>query len=438
MQLHAFQADKGDCLLLESKDGKNRMLIDGGIGRAYKEHVAPALGKLRSQKKALDIVYISHIDDDHIAGVLQLLNDETLWRVHDHQTANGNTTHPKPLVPRPAVVKSVFHNAFHDLLKDNTGEIEAMLAARAGILSGADDALVRAVGEYQQELATSIPQGLRVSNRISKQQLNIPLNQPAGGKLLMVRSNTPGISLGSITLNILGPFPEDLTKLRKDWNTWLRENKEQLSRIRTEARTAERDLGTNVGSLIDPLIREAEKLGADVIRVMELANMKTLGDRRKVTTPNLASLMFLAEEDGQTILLTGDGHWEDILKGLEHHQRFDPQGNLHVDVLKVQHHGSEHNIKKEFCDRVTANHYVFNGNGEHENPDLDVIELIFDRRMANDEKNFTFSFTSTSAVSFNADGQEHMQAVEDLVRKLKQKSPRLRTKFIRGSSMRVI
>jgi hypothetical protein len=185
-------------------------------------------------------------------------------------------------------------------------------------------------------------------------------------------------------------------------------------------------------------VHEADKLGAEVMKAIALAGVKTLGDRRKVTTPNLASLMFLAEENGETLLLTGDGHWEDILKGLEHHHRFDAAGKLHVDVLKVQHHGSEHNIKKEFCDRVTADQYVFSGNGQHENPDLDVLQLIFDRRMANDQKNFTFSFTSTSTLSVNAGGQEHLRKVEKLLKKLQLQSPRLRTRFIAGSSIRVL
>ena len=54
MKLTAFQADKGDCLLLETANGKNRMLVDGGMKRAYSAHVAPALGALRRAKKKLN------------------------------------------------------------------------------------------------------------------------------------------------------------------------------------------------------------------------------------------------------------------------------------------------------------------------------------------------------------------------------------------------
>jgi len=434
VKLTAFQSDKGDCLFLESADRKNRMLVDGGIERAYTQHVAPALATLRKQKKSVDIVYISHIDEDHIAGILQLLDDEAAWRVHEHQVNNGNPTHPRPEVDRPAAVKRIFHNAFSDLVGDESERIEDMLAATATILSGAENPIFRRIAQERRDLANSIPQALKVSKRVAKNQLNIPLNPDFSGKLMLVRDNIPSIPLGSITLRVLGPFPEDLKKLRGEWRKWLEDHEEQVQKIRTNAQKDAADIGSSVGSFIGPMLQEAEQLGA-----AELALAKELGNRKKVTTPNLASLMFLAEEQGQKILLTGDGHWEDIIKGLEHHQAFDGTNKLHVDVLKVQHHGSEHNIAKGFCERVTADRYVFCGNGEHENPDLDVLDLIFNHRMNNDQKPFTFLFNSSSTQSVNADGAAHMQEVEKLVAKMKTKSQqRLKTKFITGSKLSVI
>src|SRR5687767_14996879 len=116
MKLTAFQSDKGDCLLLETADGKRRMLIDGGMSRAYTAHVAGPLGGLRSAGKKIDIAYISHIDQDHISGVLRLLNDEAEWVVHEHQIKNGNPGHPEPDSPRPPKIGKIYHNSFHDLL----------------------------------------------------------------------------------------------------------------------------------------------------------------------------------------------------------------------------------------------------------------------------------------------------------------------------------
>ena len=435
MKLTAFQADKGDCLLLETAEGKTRMLIDGGMRRAYSAHVAPALGALRKAKKQLDVVYVSHIDEDHIAGVLQMLDDEARWRVHEHHVKKGNPDHPQPEAPRPPKIGAIFHNSFQDQVGSNSEKIENMLAATATILSGSDHPWLREVVEQRQNLVTSIQQAMKVSQRIKAQQLKIPLNPQFAGKLMMVTNEAPQISLGSIALKVIGPFPSDMTKLRKEWNAWVEKNQKTVETIQTQAKSDASLLSASeVDRLLGPLLGAARQLGA-----MELALAKQLGNRKKVTTPNLASLMFLAEESGKTILLTGDGHADDILKGLEHHQAFDVNGRLHVDVLKVQHHGAEHNIHRQFCDRISADNYVFCGNGEHRNPDLDVLRLVFDRRMANDEKGFKFWFNSTSKLSLNAAGRAHMKKLETLVAKLAAKSDgRLTSKFIKGSALRIL
>ena len=435
MRLTAFQADKGDCLLLEAANGKARMLIDGGTTRAYAEHVAPALNALRKAKKKLDIVYVSHLDEDHIAGVLQLLNDEAAWRVHEHHVKNGNLHHPEPDAPRPPEAGAIFHNSFRDQVGEHSGKIAALLAATATILSTSDQPLLRQVVEQRQNLVTSIRQAMNVSQRIKPQQLNISLNPQFAGKLMRVKKKAPPIRLGTIDLKVLGPFAAALAQLRAEWNSWVEANQKTVAAIRAQAQNDANLLSASeVDRLLQPLLKASRQLGA-----AELALAKELGNRKKVTTPNLASLMFLAEEHGRKILLTGDGHADDILQGLEHHRAFAADGRLHVDVLKVQHHGSEHNMRRQFCDRVTADHYVFCGNGEHENPDPGVLQLIFDRRMANDKQAFKFWFNSTSKLSVRSAGRSHMKELESLVAKLAADSKgRMTSEFIKGSSMRIL
>ena len=53
---------------------------------------------------------------------------------------------------------------------------------------------------------------------------------------------------------------------------------------------------------------------------------------------------------------------------------------MHVDVLKVPHHGSANNLEHDFFERITADHYVFSGNGEHGNPERESLEMLFDAR----------------------------------------------------------
>jgi hypothetical protein len=150
-------------------------------------------------------------------------------------------------------------------------------------------------------------------------------------------------------------------------------------------------------------------------------------------------LTLLIEENGESILLTGDAVGEQITEGLLAAGRLASGSTFAVDVLKVPHHGSEHNIDKEFCDTVIARNYVFCGNGEHENPDLRVVELIAKRRLAAPGK-FKFWFNSSQAVVASPAAAGHMDEVEKLVRRLAGNSQgRMAFKFlVNGSSLKVI
>ena len=56
---------------------------------------------------------------------------------------------------------------------------------------------------------------------------------------------------------------------------------------------------------------------------------------------------------------------------------------MHVDLLKVPHHGSSNNLEADFFRRVTADHYVFSGDGEHGNPERESFEMLLEARGKN-------------------------------------------------------
>ena len=59
---------------------------------------------------------------------------------------------------------------------------------------------------------------------------------------------------------------------------------------------------------------------------------------------------------------TGDARDDHIVEDLIDIGKAGPDGNIHVDVLKVQHHGSENNFSAGFAKRVTAGHHKLNEN----------------------------------------------------------------------------
>ena len=53
---------------------------------------------------------------------------------------------------------------------------------------------------------------------------------------------------------------------------------------------------------------------------------------------------------------------------------FDDSGVFKVDVLKVPHHGAHNSYSEELAAMVQARHLIFCGDGEHGNPEDDVVE----------------------------------------------------------------
>lgn len=429
MKLTVFQSDKGDCLMLTT--GGKHMLIDGGMRKSYTRHVASTMNKLRRDREKLDLVYVSHIDRDHVWGVLQMMEDLVAWRVYDfHKTSdNGNRGWPRPKVRRPPEIGGIWHNVFHELVGRNAGPISDMLAANARVLSGSGDVDLTELAETHQNLTSSMADAVQLTRRLGSRQLGIPVNKEFGGKLILQRENQAPVRFGGANIHVIGPSRTDLGKLRRKWNKWLKseEGERQIRKIRRRHRRDEDVLElADIGDLLALRRSRAEELGR----------------RSKVTQPNLASLMLLVEKGRKTILLTGDGHSKDILSGLEETGKLQPGAGLHFDVLKVQHHGSENNIEQDFCKRVTADHYVFCGNGAHKNPDLGVIDVCANSRIGtarqrsnNPEtsKDCTFWFNSSSAYPHgNQKNLNYMRKVERKMRQIEQRSEgRIKSRFLK-------
>ena len=433
MRFLTFQSDKGDCVMLTSSDG-HHMLVDGGMRTSYTNHVSRYLGRMRDRGETIDVVCVSHIDRDHVFGLLQLVDDLVEWRVYDYQVANGNSHYRAPDVHRPPEIGRFWHNAFHEQIGENSGPIADMLAAQSRILSASDSDKVREMASELGELAFSEGDAIQLSRRIGEGQLNIPLNPEYDGTLMFVTDDNDPLSVGSMSAWVIGPYEEDLRALRREWNEWLREKRDYVRGLQRRARRDEDRLGNDENRLLANRFQEQTSalLQLDAFQAVLEQSHGPLGRRERVTTPNLASLMLFVEDAGRTVLMTGDGHWEDILLGLEHAGKLRADGSLHVDILKVPHHGSEHNTSEEFAKRVTADTYVFCGNGAHENPDLRVVEAYIDSRIGSASKRssnpeasnrFKLLFNcSDSSPELNSGERDHMRDLKRLVQRRRQRS----------------
>ncbi|HYN46221.1 MAG TPA: hypothetical protein VES64_05980, partial [Allosphingosinicella sp.] len=122
--------------------------------------------------------------------------------------------------------------------------------------------------------------------------------------------------------------------------------------------------------------RDAENMaaGTSPLDLASLSHEFALAIEKDVTPPNLASLVLLVEEKRKRVLLTGDAGDESLIEYFEAAGLFGADKRLEVDVLKVPHHGAENSYSDDFADRVRAQHLIFCGDGEHHNPEPDVVK----------------------------------------------------------------
>src|SRR5215211_1120697 len=319
LKLRLIQAEFGDSMILNfgSQEKPRYMLIDGGPERTYKRHLKEELQVIKAAGgNGLDLVILSHVDNDHIIGLLDMLSDLQEQRSNSVQGILS--------------IAGLWHNSFSDTIEDNAGSIQSrlrMLLANAGsaggqVMSAAEMAL-SGIGEGRQL-------------RLSASALSIPINPNFARDLISVDDAPNPISIDNLSLRIVGPTRDNLENLRREWIAWLDKHEDILS-------------------------EEEPFIAAMAVR----------------SIPNLSSIMILAEADGgKKILFTGDGRGDHLLEGLQKAGLLADNDRLHVDVLKVPHHGSDRNVNKTFFKKITADKYVISANGKDGNPDLSTLIWI--------------------------------------------------------------
>ncbi|WP_298466038.1 hypothetical protein [uncultured Erythrobacter sp.] len=380
MELEVLPARHGDCMLLHfgSDDAPKIALIDGGPAGVYNDTLLPRLQELReerglpeNQPLVIEMLIISHIDDDHVNGVIRLLRDMK------KDADNGD--------PPRFRIRRLWHNSFDDIIGNSETESRAALNEQFGTASaGAQDIPEDLLDDHcDWQVLASISQGHQI--RELAESLGIPANPDFGGNLIQAPDSDDDfldqIELDGVTFTVLGPLTRELKDLEEKHDKWLR--KEQKKRDSGEA---------------------------------------TLAAFDDTSVANLSSIVLLADDGDKQYLLTGDARGDKIIEAFrarddlgetagedgaercgECGAELDDDGRaigaasatsgdkvLSVDLLKVPHHGSDRNVTVGFFEAIPASTYVLSGNGGHGNPERDCLEWIEEARAG---KPYTLQFT---------------------------------------------
>lgn len=329
--LEALRARHGDSLLLHYGDpGAPRLiLIDGGPSGVFRRFLEPRLEALRAERAGdgplrLELMIVSHIDDDHIRGLLDLT--ALLRRLDD----DGRSL--------PYDIRGLWHNSFDDVIGERVERLATAARDLMVTASTADDLPADVARAHPATIIlSSVRQGRQL--RLDAERLGLRINRGDAGPF----EATGGLDdvpfdRDQLRLRVVGPMASEIEALHAEWD------------------------------------EELEKLGVAQPSAVEVAAYL---DR---SVFNLASLVLMAELDGKRMLLTGDARGDTVLRGLEQAGDLAPGGSMHVDILKIPHHGSDRNVDHDFFERILADHYVVSGDGRHGNPEPKALEMLLQAR----------------------------------------------------------
>jgi len=300
----------GDSLWIEygDPDRPNRILIDGGLSgtaeaiRNKIDEIADREGICR-----LDLLVVTHIDGDHIEGMVKLLGLRDLRLEVDDVWFNGRKHMPDP---------------------DGEEEEEFLGARQAEFMSVLID------------------------------HLGLPWNMWRDGRTIYVppasRGPLPRHRLrGGMNITLVSPRYEELLKLSKNWE-------KELEKAGLDRATEDEMIQALLDDRKLAPESEDEFLGAET---MDVTSLLATPKGRDHSRANGGSIAFVAEFEGATCLFTGDA-WSPVLsKGVA--RLLDELGReqLPLNALKVPHHGSKNNLHDELLAQIDTRRFLISTDG---------------------------------------------------------------------------
>nr|NLI50959.1 hypothetical protein [Propionibacterium sp.] len=355
-------AGHGDCLWIEYGDHPvRRILIDGGPAHAY-----PALRerilRLPSEDRHFELLVVTHIDADHIEGIIRLLGDsETLGCTFGRIWFNGRDQ----------------LNAIPDPTGQPLGSVEGEML---GVL----------IADYARRTGMDVWNvGFDGAVAFDREQAALPwVDLP-----------------GACRLTLLSPTLDALLELKYRWRTELKKahvvsGDVAALRAKLAADRRLRPLGDVLGGVTgEESADEPENtalpdaLGGDSGEARGDAPFGC--DTSRAKGSSIALLLEYPADDPQVRLLLAGDAWPSVLEESLHRLR--PDGRLAVDGFKVAHHASVANITEGLLAKLACRHYLISTSGAcFEHPHARCVELLLAAHAGKGKPRLHFNYATPS------------------------------------------
>lgn len=331
MRIINLPALNGDCILVEFQTS-HYILIDGGYVDTYENYLLPTLKEIESREGKLDVVVVTHIDGDHISGIIRLLEDmpigigEIWYNGYRHIQSVAVTTEDK---------ETFLHRS---ICKESQSEECKPISAK---------------------------QGCTLSALIARN--GIPWNIPWKGNTIMAPMS---FTLGDAIIHILSPNNEDIGALESFWKKRLIKDG-LLKKAHSEEfwdDAYEFSLSKDM-----PGFHLHEKKVSKSYDLLKLCKEAYEPDG---SASNGSSISFVLETKGKRLLFLGDSHSETVVVSLR--ALYGEEKVPYIfDAVKLSHHGSYNNNSPELIKLIVSDKWLVSTNGDKYNhPDMPTLAHI--------------------------------------------------------------
>jgi hypothetical protein len=317
VEIKSYPAKNGDAFLLKATARPFAMLVDGGYAETFQLHVKSDLADLAASGFELDLVVATHVDADHISGLLSFFR------------SNGKADSPA-IIP----VREVFHNSFRSLVVPMKG-LPALRLDDAALLNE-----IRRRGYPPPASTTNVEeeisarQGRSLAELLRKGDYRWNSHD---GTLSVSGDRLADLRMHSARVEVLSPSRLRLDALRKWWTSEIR----RLGLVGSLEELDDVFEFLCAHEVVAPGVQSLASSDADLAQVHFPDNSVTNG----------SSISLIVEIENCRLLFLGDAWAEDIVMALKRN------GPTIFDAIKIAHHGSARNTSPELLTLVDSPHF---------------------------------------------------------------------------------
>lgn len=328
--IHLLPATFGDSILVEygTEKDKHYILIDGGPYYNFNE-LWSAMQNAAPDITELELIVVTHIDIDHIDGIVKLLNQSNL----------------------PFGVKQIWFNGKEQLEK-------------AVELLRSNDYLGPLQGEYLTLLIKD--NGYLQNDRF-----------PHGIVCVTNYNDLPKMELtGGMSLQLLSPGLEDLSRLAPEWD-------EEVKGLNIQTAFDEDK------RYRDDMLGDKDKNDEQGLDIEKLLEQTFENDK---SAANCSSIAFIGTFDGKRCLFAADSPSQTLLAAINPLLKKEGKEKLEVDAWKLAHHGSKKSTQDSLMEKISAKHILVSSDGKrYKHPDAPVIAKLLKHGSGN-KTTFHFNY----------------------------------------------